>query len=163
MEFVEANNEIKKLNDELVQIETEYKKFNREYADLGKKIRLCESRKKEISNCIKQLKDIISLEDIPANILCIEGFEILSQNELVIITNGMDKVDYRKYGDYPQWFDLEKLVKEVVEFKKLYEGYTLEKIIRAGQYDTMPPDNFYKFTYKTPHGHYLNYGGIEVL
>ena len=168
MEFNEIRNEINKLNDEMVQIEIDYKRFNKEYTVLGKKIRLCESRKKDISNRVKELENIISAEEIYGNVLCIEGCELLSQNELVIITNGMDKTDYRsysdrKYGDCPRWFDLERLVKEVSEFKKLYKGYILEKIIKSGKYDTLPPDNFYKFTYKTPYGHYLTYDKLEVF
>ena len=85
------------------------------------------------------------------------------QEELVAISNGMDKTDYRKHDNYPRWYDLEKLVKEVIAFKKLYSGWILESLTRGGHYDTLPPQTFYRYTYKTPQGHYMSMGGIERI
>jgi hypothetical protein len=75
----------------------------------------------------------------------------------------MDKTDYRKNGNYPRWYDLERLVNEVIVFKKLYPGWILESLARGGQYDTLPPQTFYRYTYKSPHGHYMSMGGIERI
>ena len=65
--------------------------------------------------------------------------------------------------DIPRYIDLERLVKEVIEFKKIYPGWVLDRIQKSGQYDTLPPQSFYKFTYKSPQGHYMSHGGIELL
>jgi hypothetical protein len=46
---------------------------------------------------------------------------MLLQEVLVAISNGMDQTDYRKKGNYPRWYDLERLVNEVIAFKKLYD------------------------------------------
>ena len=70
----------------------------------------------------------------------------------------MNKTDYRKHGDYPRFYDLETLIKHVIEFKKQYPGWVLESVEKTGQYDTLPPQTFYKFTYKTPLGHYMSFG-----
>jgi hypothetical protein len=104
----------------------------------------------ETENMFEEVKDV-------------EGFVTLSQSELVAISNGMDKTDYRQYGKYPRWFDLERLVKHVIQFKKHYPGWVLDRVNKSGQYDTLPPQSFYKFTYNTPLGHYMSYGGIEPL
>lgn len=54
---------------------------------------------------IKESKKIINEE-----IRTIEGFELLSEDELSIITTKMDKTDYREYGKcpryYPRYLDL---------------------------------------------------------
>ena len=122
-----------------------------------------------MSTNIKKLEDIIESEDVFETVRQIEGFDTLNQEELIIIKNGMNKVNYRKMdlvrnrAELPRWIDLERLVKQVIEFKKTYPGWILERIAANGQYDSLPPQTFYKFTYKTPHGHYMSFGGIEVL
>ena len=163
MEFTEAKNEIEKLRTELAEVEKEYKEFYRIYTENEKKKRLCESRKSDIKKQIKQLEYLVETENVFETVKDTEGFETLLPSELVAISNGMDKTDYRQYGKYPRWFDLERLVKEVIEFKKHYPGWVLDCIIKSGQYDTLPPQSFYKFTYNTPHGHYMSYRGIEIL
>ena len=88
----------------------------------------------------------------------VEGFVTLSQSELVAISNGMDKTDYRQYGKYHRWIDLEILVKGVIEFKKQYPGWILEEVNKVAQYDNLPPKSFYKFKYNTPLGHSMTFG-----
>jgi hypothetical protein len=171
MEFTEAKNEIEKLRAELAQVEIEYKNYQTNYNDIVKKMRLCESRKKDLSKEIERLETIIESEDIYANVSWIEGFETLTPQDLIAISTGMDQTDYRKIipvmtkskEEIPRWYDLERLVKEVIEFKKHYPGWILDRVIKSGQYDTLPPQTFYKFTYNTPHGHYMSFGGIEIL
>ncbi len=97
----------------------------------------------------------------------IEGFETLLQKELLAISNGMDKRDYRdfvrKEFNFPRFKDLEQLIKDVINFKKLYPGWILDRAESGGQYDTMPPKTFYRYTFKTPQGHYWSHGGIHIL
>ncbi len=164
MEFAEAKTKVVELRAELIQVDAELKELNKIYIEHRKKVTLCENKKKDLSKEIKKLEDIIEAEDIYTNVLWIEGFETLSQHELVAITNGMNKTDYREYGSrYPRWLDLERIVKEVIEFKKLYSGWILERLASGGQQDSLPPYTFYRYTYKTPQGHFMSFGGIEVL
>ena len=163
MEFAEAKTKIVELRSELIQVDAELKELNKIYMEHRKKVTLCENKKKELSKEIKKLEDIIEAENVFESVQGVEGFETLLKEELVAILNGMDKTDYRKYGNYPRWYDLERLVKQVIEFKKLYPGWILERLGSGGQYDTLPPQTFYRYSYKTPQGHYMTFGGIEVL
>lgn len=171
MEVAEAKQEIVILRARLAEVETEYKDYRNKFNEIRKEMSLSEEIKKDLIRKIKKLEDIIESEDIYANVLWIEAFESLSQQEIVAISTGMDQTDYRKIDlvrarsdkEIPRWIDLERLVKEVIEFKKLYPGWILERIQKTGQYDTLPPKSFYKFTYKSPQGHYMSHGGIEFL
>ena len=163
MEFAEAKNNIIKLKTELIEVEAELKELHKIYTEHRKKVNLCENRKKELSKEIKKLIEIIETENVFETVKNIEGFDTLLQEELVAISNGMDKTDYRKYGNYPRWYDLERLVNQVILFKKLYPGWILESLASGGQYDTLPPQTFYRYTFKTPQGHYWSMGGIERL
>ena len=171
MNIEEAKNEIIRVRAELAQNDSEYKDYRKKYDEISKKMRLYESRKKDLSKEIKRLEEIIESEDIYANVLWIEGFETLTQSELLAISTGMDQTDYRekmrlvitrRNEEIPRWYDLERLVKEVIEFKKQYPDWILQKVQKAGQYDTLPPESFYRFTYKTPQGYYMSHGGIEL-
>lgn len=171
MEFAEAKNEIIRLKAEISQNEAEYKELYKIYRETRIKMNFCESRKKELSKEIKKLKEIIETENVFESVQNIEGFDTLLQEELVAISNGMDKTDYSKMDlvrarskeSIPRWIDLERLVKEVIGFKKLYPGWILERLVLSGQYNTLPPQTFYKFTYKTPQGHFMTFGGIELI
>jgi hypothetical protein len=172
MEIAEAKkNEIIRLKAELAENEAECKDLNKIYRENQIKMNLSVSRKKELSKEIKKLEEIVEAENVFESVQGVEGFETLLQEELVAISNGMNKTDYSKMDlviarskeSIPRWIDLEKLVKEVIAFKKLYPGWILESLIRGGQYDTLPPQTFYKYTYKSPHGHYMSMGGIERI
>jgi hypothetical protein len=163
MEISEAKNNIINLKTELIQVEDELKELNKIYMQYRKKINLCENRKKELSKEIKKLIEIIETENVFETVQNIEGLDTLLQEELVAISKGMDKTDYRKYGNYPRWYDLERLVNQVILFKRLYPGWILESLASGGQYDTLPPQTFYRYTFKTPQGHYWSMGGIERL
>ena len=171
MNTEEAKNEIIRVREELVQIDTESKEIHKIYREICKKIRLCESRKNDLLKEIKKLEEIVESENVFESVQNIEGFNTLLQEELVAISNGMDKTDYSKMDlvrarskeSIPRWIDLERIVKSVIEFKTLYTGWILDSVTRGGQYDTLPPQIFYKYTYKSPHGHYMTMGGIELI
>jgi hypothetical protein len=171
MEFTEAKTKIVELRAELIQVDAELKELNKIYMAHRKKVTSCENRKKDLSKEIKKLEEIIETENVFESVQNIEGFDTLLQEELVAISNGMDKTDYSKMDlvrarsneSIPRWYDLERLVKEVIAFKKLYPDWILESLARGGQYDTLPPQTFYKYTYKSPHGHYMTMGGIEII
>lgn len=171
MNTEEAKTKIDELRAELAQNDAEYTKIKKIYRETVIKMNFCESRKKELSKEIKKLAEIIEAENVFESVQNIEGFDTLLQEELVAISNGMDKTDYSKMDlvrarskeSIPRWIDLERLVKEVIGFKKLYPGWILECVERGGQYDTLPPQTFYSYTYKSPHGHYMTFGGIKII
>ena len=107
---------------------------------------------------IEESKNIIN-EDIRN----IDGFTLLSEDELSIITKNMDRTDYRKHGQYPRFLDLDRICKEVIAMKKRYPKWSLTDLDRGGQYDTLPPHTFYKYGYKDEEGCYFDIGGIKVI
>jgi chromosome segregation ATPase len=153
MDMNTVQNQVVGLKTELSQMEDEYDKIVMEANENTLKKQLYESRIKEISNEIKKLES----EDMFYCVKAIEGFD-----KLLAITNGMDKTDYRQYNkDCPCWIDLERIVKHVIELKKHYPKWILDRVIKSGQIDVLPPETFYKFTYNTPEGYYMSCGGIE--
>jgi hypothetical protein len=156
MDLSETKMKIVELRSELTQVESELKELNNINMEHQKKVTFRKNRKKELSKEINKLEDIIKLEDIYGNVLWIEGFETLTQSDLVAINKGMDKNDYREFGDYPRWIDLERIVKEVIDFKKMYPDWILESVVYwISEYDdNILPKTLYRYTYRTPQGHY---------
>jgi hypothetical protein len=76
----------------------------------------------------------------------IDGFNLLSEDELSVIAKNMNKTDYRKYGA-PRWLDLENIIKTVVEMKNSYPKFTLTNLDIGGQIDTLPPKTFYRYEF----------------
>ena len=108
------------------------------------------------------LKEILHRENIneaknmiSEYIKSIENFDLLNGDEIVLITNKMDKTDYRKYGDYPRWIDLEKICKEVIQMKKRYPNWKLMDLEKSRQTTTMPPQSFYYYKFKDEFADYL--------
>ena len=171
MNTEEANNEIIRVREEIVQIDTESKEIHKIYREICKKIRLYESRKNDLLKEIKILEEIIETENVFETVKDVEGFDTLLQEELVAISNGIDKTDYSKMDlvrarskeSIPRFYDLKTIVRDVIELKKQYPGWILDSVRKTGQYDTLPPQSFYKFTYKTPLGHYMSFGGLEII
>jgi predicted DNA-binding protein YlxM (UPF0122 family) len=77
----------------------------------------------------------------------IDGFNLLSEDELSVIAKNMNKTDYRKYGQYPRWLDLENIIETVVEMKKRYPKFTLTNLDIGGQIDVLPPQTFYRYEF----------------
>jgi hypothetical protein len=135
-----------------------------------KTVRLCDSRLRDIDKdlaiILKETKRREDIEEskniIKKNITNIEGFTLLSEDELSIITKGMNKTDYRKHGYYPRFIDLERICKEVIAVKKRYPQWSLTNLANGGQYDSLPPTIFYKYEYKDEEGIHFNIGGISV-
>lgn len=157
--------EINRLQTELKEVMREYKQDIQQRNVLVKKVYKSECRQRDINKEIKRLQTIVAEADMFTSVSQLEGYTTLAQDELIAISTGLDKTDYRTADDTttPRFIDLEKVVKEVIGFKQQYPGWILERIQQAGQYDSMPPRSFYQFTYKSPQGHFMSYGGIERL
>jgi len=170
MEFDNEHNEIIYLTDELNQINIQCMRLKRAYEEAKLNLEKFKSKQETTKIQIKKLTEIIESGTILKYVENIEGVDTLTKEELTAIYTGIDKTDYneeshlKSYGKvYPRFIDLERVVKDVINFKKLYPGWILEHLARGGQYDTMPPETYYKYTYKTPQGHYMSHGGIEVI
>jgi len=164
MNIEETKTKIKKLQEELTIAEDCIRKFKSEYSEISNKIRLCENINSDLLKQIKHLETIIECENAVETVKYIEGFDSLLQEELVSISNGMDKTDYRKRNNtFPRFYDLERLIKDVIEIKKQYPGWILDKVQKTGYYDTTPPQTFYMFTFKTHLGHYISFGEIKIV
>lgn len=161
MEFAEAKNNIIRLTDELNVNKAEYKELNKMYVEVREKMNVCLYKKQQLSKEIKKFEEIIETEHIFETVKGLKGFDALLEKELLAISSGMDKTDYRKYGNYPRWYDLQRIVDEVITFKKLYPGWILEQIDKIGAYDIVPPNSFYRYTYKSPNGHSMSMGGMN--
>lgn len=156
-----------KTNEELTSLRTELDEkqtsIGNQVSELRKALRFLDKEIKEIDTNKKIiLKEIKRREDIEEaknvineDIRSIEGFEMLSEDELSIITKNMDRTDYRKYGNCPRFYDLERICKEVIQMKTRYPKWTLKDLSRGGQYDTLPPQIFYRYEYKDEFGNYF--------
>jgi hypothetical protein len=89
-------------------------------------VSLCDSQlrniDKDLEIILKETKRRKDNEDakniIGQHIKNIEDFELLSGDELHIITKNMDKTDYRKHGVSIGFYDLERICREVITIKK---------------------------------------------
>jgi hypothetical protein len=167
MDFVVAKKKLISLEERLAKNEFEYTELNKIYMETHKKINLCENTKIILLKEIKKLEEFIETENIFKSLVQgVEAFDTLTEAELTVISKGMDKSDYRDFVrkdvNPHRLKDLEQLIKNVIEFKKLYPGWILHRMAPSGKYDTLPPKIFYKFTYKSPHGHYMSYDGFEL-
>jgi hypothetical protein len=157
---------------------------------MEKLIEECELIKKEIAEIASQRKTLIEklllknqqleekkkeiehyenekiLETMIPSIRQIEGFSIISETEMTIITKGIDKTDYTTMLETQQqeelpdkWFDLEGILKDIIIIKRKYIDWRLIKVMKKEQYynDSFPPKNYYEFTYKTPENFILIY------
>jgi hypothetical protein len=58
--------------------------------------------------------------------------------------------------------DLEKVINFVLQIKTMYPGWKLKRLDQSGQRDSVPPINWYKYSFITPEGHCFDYGGFKV-
>ena len=100
----------KELKEKMRLITVERIKAVKVVRDIEKDVRKLDINLKNISNEIKRHETINETKNmISEYIKLIENFDLLNGDEIMLITNKMDKTDYRKYGDYPRWIDLENL------------------------------------------------------
>jgi len=109
---------------------------------------------------IKKYKDLINVNNMFKQLESMENFKILNGDELIAISNGIDKNDYTKYGT-ERFHDLDQVINQVISIKTKYSDWVLDELTIQGQYDTLPPKNFYKYIFKTPNG-YFSTGGCYI-
>jgi hypothetical protein len=113
-----------------------------------------ETLNKEITEYTKKIKD--TEEHMLLNEYCSETSLLdspLSKEEMNKIVTHMDKKDYRDFGNYPRWIDLQKIIDFVVEIKCQYDHWNLIEITRVpDQILNIPPNHKYIYTFQDPHG-----------
>ncbi len=163
---MQLNEEV--VTDEILVHEEKLKVIKQELSDITKELKIATQNHKlklaevdGLEKKIKNLKNIFFVKHMFKNI-SEEKLQYFTEDELVAINKGIDKSDYTKYN-VPILFDLDKTLDNIIETKKKYSEWKLDSLSKGGQYDTMPPQNFYKFTYKTQEGWYVTMGGLQVL
>jgi len=152
---------IEKLKFEFNKIESQRVEHLNQLKLYQKNVRIYENMKKDIEKEIQKMELNLLTTNMFTDFDNLENFDLLSLEEQNVIAKGIDKTDYTNYG-HPLLFDLKKTVLEIIELKKAYPNWTLINLQKTGQYDIMPPLNFYKFIFKTPLNHWFTYGGIHV-
>ena len=155
-ELLDLQKELKEKNSFLT---TERIKAVKVVRDIEKDIRKIDYELKFILKEILHRETIYEAKNmISEYIKNIENFDLLHGDEILLITNKMDKTDYRKYGDYPRWIDLEKICKEVIQMKKCYPSWKLMDLEKSNQTNTMPPQSCYYYKFKDEFADYLILG-----
>jgi chromosome segregation ATPase len=153
---------LKELKEEKAKWEKEQKEFNKKYYIIKKTLSGLDSEINTLEKQIKQQKDADTLQEWLKEMDELHT-DALTSDEKIIIVNKMDKTDYRQYdATIKRWLDLDKIIKEVTETKTQYPGWTLKDIQLVMQLDSFPPQNIYHYSYTTPLGHIVSFGGETI-
>ena len=140
-ELVQNQNELIEKKQQLIQ----------EKKEIDKALRLFWNKLSEVCRELEQITTEIENRELIEGVANIEGFDLLSDEEIKLIISKMDKTDYRKHGDYPRYIDLERICKDVIHTKKLdpqHPAWTLTNVeICEKKEDTIPPRTTYKYVY----------------
>lgn len=147
--MAEIKKQIEDLTAELLLNESEKNVLYKHYFVIQNNIQLNESKHKELTKKINHHQDVINYQNMFLSISP-EILQLFLEDELIEITKGMDKIDYTKFGDYPRWIDLDKIIQQAVEVKQKYPEWKLTKVNKVGHIDSLPPKTFYEYSYETP-------------
>lgn len=146
----------KYLKEKMQLLTTERIKAVKVVRDIEKDVKKTDDILKNILNEIKRHETFCETKSmISEYIKNIEKFDLIHGDELILIMNKMDKTDYRKYGDYPRWLDLEKICKEVIIMKQRYPNWQLMDLEKSRQTNTLPPQSSYYYKFKDQFADYL--------
>lgn len=156
--------------EKIAELKSKYDILSEDIILLHKQKRIIDSRiysqEKELKELKKQINEyencILQETIIDDNIRSKPGFHLLTINEINAIVKGIDKTDYSKYGQ-PRFSDISKVIDNILKVKNLYPTWILEYMRKCGQYDTMPPQNFYEFDFKTQEGLIFSSGSSHSI
>lgn len=117
----------------------------------------CKNKKGKLFEEIGKLQYMIDRETMFETVAGIEGFNILSQQELTVIASKIYRKDFRTSlnPDIPRWLDLEKVVRNVILFKNNHPGWTLDSLTNTTDFTTLnlrgtyPPKFHYAYKYSS--------------
>jgi uncharacterized coiled-coil DUF342 family protein len=102
------------------ELEDKIKKLNKQKRQLTHRINQIENEKKEL---FQQIYEIKEKNDIPPMIKLVKEIDvdnILSDNEIVKIYQGVDKSDYSD-ANVKGWLDVKNLINQTINVKKKYQ------------------------------------------
>ncbi len=149
------------LNEENSKCNIELNEIRKIKRELMIKERALSDKVESNNKQIKKYQELIESKNMFKSFESNDDFKLLNEDELIAISKGIDKFDYTKYG-CQRFHDLDLVVNHVINIKKRYSSWTLDSMRKQGQYDTLPPKNFYRYTFKTPEG-FFNQEGLELL
>lgn len=139
-DWIEISNQRKLLFNTELDLETNIKRINKEIMTITEKM--------------KQLEEEELTKQCHCELLHLDS--PLSSQEMHIIVKNMDKKDYRDFGDYPRWIDLQKITDFVVEIKQQYHDWILIHIERLSiQTVNIPPNHKYIYGFNDGQGRYF--------
>ena len=106
---------------------------------------------KDTNKELNETLDNIIENEVRERVRIVEEINLLSEDEVKIITRKMDKCDYSSYG-LPRFQDLERICKRVIKIKKIYPMWVLIDLDLTGQQDSLPPATYYRYHYKDENG-----------
>ncbi len=115
--------EISLLKDEIVNLSRQ--KVEIEITRLEKSKKL-----EELNFLVDNLKIEVLSKTMFDDVKTIEGFELISPEEQILITKGIDKTDYTSYGK-PRWMDLERVINKIITVKTKYPGWVLTNLNKS--------------------------------
>ena len=134
-DFTRISNQRKTLFHKELEIENHIKTLNKEIIECTKKI--------------KQTEEEMLLDEYYSETHTLNS--PLSNEEINLIVTNMDKKDYRDFGNYPRWIDLQKIIDFVVEIKDQYHDWNLIQVARLyDQILNIPPSHIYIYTFHMP-------------
>ena len=157
---MDLNNRLTMLNKELAELNAHILPARREKIILMKKVRELERTEENISNIIRELevkiknvKDLILTEDIFKPFESVYGYNLLTELDKLHIYHGMDKINYQEQNEnLPRYIDLEKIINFIIDIKSRYFNFILISVKIGKQIASLPPQNNYIYTFKTPEG-----------
>lgn len=151
------------LNEKNYKLIEERSKLSKDICNIEKNFRDNHEEMRHVSREINRYKEIEESKNIIGDLeRNIKGFELLNERELAVITTKMDRTDYRHYGEYPRWIDLERIIKEVIDIKKHYTEWKLTKLSKRSNSDKVPPETFYIYEFTDKYGILLDVGRIKA-
>lgn len=141
-----TNKEIEKLEEQYETITKQIKTLQYRIIDLGEE-------KKKISEKILKIKEELNLPKLIEEVKKIDTENLLSEDEIKKIYQGMDKTDYSVIKK-KSWLDIDKLVNSIIINKKKYQllNFVLVEVKLTMSEDRYPPNNYYSLKFKDSEG-----------
>jgi hypothetical protein len=141
------------------ELEDKILKLNIQKRELTYTINEIENKKKVL---FQQIYEIKEKNDIPTMIKLVKEIDvdnILSDNEIVKIYQGMDKSDYSD-ANVKGWLDIKRLTNQILLIKKKYQSmglcFVLDNVKKTLSEDRYPPYNYYELKFKDIEGLYFS-------
>jgi hypothetical protein len=143
----------------LTDLEEKLKKLEESYDKLNGEKRILQMRCSEkinqmttdLEKIIKEMRDTnfeICLPKFSADVKKIDLENIITDEDIKIIFDGMDKCDYSVCG-INGWLDTNKLVENIILIKsnQKYSDFRLKKVSKGMSQDSYPPSNSYSIEF----------------